>query len=185
MRNPPESQGEVVFDFNSVPVLASHPQGFIFGNARDECLGVHTLDGLLLESVCHEWIDRPALPVAAARKYAEAAEDARQLAQSRGLAVVVLDLEGVWPFRRIFVTTSSSLAYVSPVIGADGAEFARLVTPTDIAMEDCANMSDASDFFVSERKILAVREEPDGTRIANCRWYPVSHSGDSGKDMSR
>ncbi len=44
--------------FREMAVLASHPQGFLLGHPSDDCLDVLHLNGEVVDSVCHEWLER-------------------------------------------------------------------------------------------------------------------------------
>ncbi len=157
-----------IADFNSIPVLSSHPRGFLFGNVRDTCLGLYGPDGLLLEQVCHEWIARPVPPPPLAQEYARVADDLRRDARRLAMSVRVVDLERLWPFTRVFVMGSGDPVYVSPVVSQDGVERARLRYRDEIGWNACAQALVASDLFVAEASALAVWNHHDGTRIAVC-----------------
>ncbi len=158
------SQGGLVADFNSIPILSSHPRGFLFGNVRDDCLGLYDPVGRPLETVCHGWLERLEIPDGLATELAETADDVRRQARRAGLQVHVVDLTRLWPFVRVFVTAREGLAYVAPVPIA--GEWHHLVSRDVAYGKGNSPEPVAHVLFVAQGSVLASWNEIEGSRIA-------------------
>lgn len=165
----PDESTSLVFDFNSIPILGSHPRGFLFGNVRDDCLGLFGPTGSHLESVCHRDLERAALPPGVAEQFAREADEVRRYARQRSLGARVVPLERLWPFVKAFVTRDQRTAYVVPVpssVAPNGdVGLHRLRMRRDSVWLDDAIGVTAADLFVSGRWVLAVWDDIRGTRL--------------------
>ena len=168
-RAPTDESSLTVFDFNSVPILASHPRGFLFGNVRDDCLSLFGPDGSRLESVCHQGLERAALPPLAAEQYAREADEVRRYARQRGLRSRIVPLERLWPFVSVLVTSDERMGYVVPVpssLAPNGdVGLHRLMMRRDSVWDGDALSVSATTFFVADRWVLAVWDASRGTRL--------------------
>jgi len=144
-------------------VLESHPKGFVFGSAYDDCLSVFDLLGNALQPVCHDWIQRIPLP-------SSISDEAReQFAAQYARMGVQLDFpEHLPPFERLSVTDDGQIAYFKPVPATQGVqgEVLRLIVRGDDGEEAGLGVPDAPIIFMDGDLALAAWEEVDGTRIS-------------------
>ncbi len=150
----PARDGPVVVDAFTPPLLSAHPDGFVFGSAREECLSVYHTGGEVLESVCHDWLT-PMTPPRAAVNEMEAALRGR------------LDVEWVlpdrfFPFVSVFVTSDEDWIY--RVLVSDDPESYELVMP--YAGGRTQSLPRARYVFAHDESLLAGWEDIEGTRIA-------------------
>lgn len=166
---PGDESSSMVFDFNSIPILGSHPRGFLFGNVRDDCLSLFGPDGSRLESVCHRDLERAALPPRAAEQFAREADEVGRYARQRGLRSRIVPLERLWPFARVFVTSDERLGYVVPVPSSltpnGDVGLHRLMMRRDSVWDDGGLGVSATNLFVAGRWVLAVWDDSRGTRL--------------------
>ena len=150
----PASNGPIVVDLFTPPLLSAHPDGFVFGNPKEECLSVYDTDGGMLESVCHDWLT-PMTPPRALVNEMEAALAGR------------LDVDWVlpdrfFPFVAVFVTTDERWIY--RVLASEEPESYELVMPD--TGERIPSVPRARYVFAHEESVLAGWEDIEGTRIA-------------------
>lgn len=152
-RGEPQRRGHRVA-FREMAVLSSHPRGFLFGHPNDACLDVFDLNGWLLESVCHEWIDRHPLPEPTGEEWDEVLSGLRSV----GMAVEIPDHYP--PFDRVFVVNGGGLVYRSPTV--ERIDISRLVTH---GRDLSAMVPPASAVFTAGNSVLAAWYPLAGTRI--------------------
>ncbi len=160
-----EQGGGRALSFSFQPVLSPHPRGFVFGSAGEDCLQLFNLQGLLLDSLCHRWIEKLPLP----ENWRETREEMEQHAKRAGLGVEALDAQ--LPFYDIFVTENGRLVYVSPAPEGDGMR--RLLVREDVASAVRAvelEVAAAPFVAVGESTVLAAWEDLEGMRIAVYPW---------------
>lgn len=150
----PTSSGPVVVDLFAPPLLSAHPDGFVFGSPREECLSVHDTEGEVLESVCHDWLTPMTAPRALVNEM-EAALSAR------------LDVEWIlpdrfFPFVAVFVGADKRWTY--RVLASEDPESYELVMPD--TGERIPSVPRARYVFAHEESVLAGWEDIEGTRIA-------------------
>ena len=147
------------FGLDIVPsaVVASHPSGFVFGKAADDCLAVHDLGGSQKETVCHEWLERAETPP-------ELAEVLAQTGRRTGLRIP--EMESLNPFADVFVKGSGSLVYVTVVADEDGELWQQLRSLESDGWENGPDSPTASMLFGSGDSVLSGWEDLEGTRIA-------------------
>lgn len=133
-------------DLEFLPVLGTHPKGFVFGSAFEDCLDVFDMDGHLLDDVCHAWLPR----------------------ERAGLSVG--DMEAWAPFEQMFGTASGRLVYRIPVPGRAGQH--RLVFGGEAERAVPVLDVEAPLLFLGDRTVLAAWGELDGTRIGLYPWSP-------------
>lgn len=138
-------------------VLGAHDQGFVFGLAADDCLGVFGPHGEELGEVCHEWIERLPIPEAAGGRM----ESLRARARQSGLRLVVPD--HLPPFFRVF-SVGGELAYQVPV--PEAIESFRLVTRGPSGEAVSLPLPDADGLFAADNSVLLWWEDLEGMRIA-------------------
>ena len=144
-------------DVISSPVIASHPSGFVFGKAADDCLAVHGLGGSQEAMVCHDWLERAQVPP-------EMAESLAQTGRRTGFHIP--KVKSLGPFADVFVSGSGSLVYVTIVADEDGGLWQQLRSLQPDAWENGPDSPTASMLFGSGDSVLGVWEDVEGTRIA-------------------
>ena len=143
-------------DVISSPVIASHPSGFVFGKAADDCLAVHDLGGSREATVCHDWLERAEVPP----------EMAESLAQTgRRTGFYIPEVETLDPFADVFVGGDSHLVYVTIVADEDGGLWQQLRSLDPDGWENGPDSPTASMLFGSGDSVLGVWEDLEGTRI--------------------
>lgn len=138
--------------------LSAHPSGFVFGSNIDECLSVYNLQGDVLGSVCHDWMERVPVP----EEFVRATQN--RLASMPNVRATLP--ESFFPFFGLFVTEENRWLYriaasdepESYVLGTRDQEGHRLSVPR------------ARYVFVREASALVGWEDLEGTRIA---VYPL------------
>ncbi len=148
-----DPEGPAVLGGSMWHTLAAHPSGFVFGANIDECLGVHDLQGDVLESVCHDWMDPVPTPDELVRATRE---------QLAALPNVRWELPDAFhPFFGLFVTADNEWIYrvaasdqpESYVLASRDRDGQRLPVPR------------ARYVFVHEGSALVGWEDLQGTRI--------------------
>ena len=151
------SPRSIGLEFISSPVIASHPSGFLFGKAADDCLTVHGLGGSQEATVCHDWLERARVPP-------ELAESLAQTGRRTGFDIP--ETESLAPFADVFVSGSGSLVYVTVVADEEGGLWQQLRSLQPDAGENGPDSPTAAMLFGSGDSVLGVWEDLEGTRIA-------------------
>jgi len=154
----PAREGPIVVDAFTPPLLSAHPDGFVFGNPKEECLSVYDTEGDVLESVCHDWLT----PITAPRALVNEMEAA--LASRLDVDWILPDR--FFPIVAVFVTSDEQWIY--RVLASDDPESYELVTAD--AGERIPSVPRARYVVAHEESILAGWEDIEGTRIA---IYPL------------
>ena len=141
----------------AIAVLGAHPQGFVFGFARNDCLDLFTPRGEELCEVCHDWIERLPLPEALEGPMASLRSGARE----SGLRLVEPDR--LPPFAQIF-SVGGELAYQVPV--PESIETFRLVARGPSGEAVAFPLPVAEGLFAVGNSVLLWWEDIEGTRIA-------------------
>ena len=142
--------------FREMSLLAAHPQGFLFGHPNDDCLQVFDLDGQVVDSVCHKWIERQ--PVS--ESHVEGWDELQASVQTMGLTLQ--QPEFYPPFEKVFVNEDAGLVYRTPTPGR--IELSRLLSregEREIEFE----VPPAPSVFVAGASVLAAWYGPAGTWI--------------------
>ena len=150
----PAPDGPVLVDLFTPPLLSAHPDGFVFGNSKEECLNVYDTEGEVLKSVCHDWLT----PMSPPRAVVNEMETA--LADRLNVRWVLPDR--FFPFVAVFVTADERWIY--KVLVSDDPESYELVMPD--TGERIPSVPRARYVFAHENSILAGWEDLEGTRIA-------------------
>jgi len=153
----PDSRRTVDPDF--FPVLAAVQTGFLFGSAGDECLGLYALDGQVVDSVCHRWIQRIPLRGPA---LAERNELAARFRQS-GLKLKKTGDQ--LPFDRVFAALDGILFYRVPNAEPPGSWHLQRKAPNgDQAMT--VPFPSAPHVFASGDDAMLAWDDVEGTRFS-------------------
>lgn len=147
-------QGAAVLGGLIWSTLSAHPRGFVFGSNVDECLSVYNLQGDILESVCHDWME----PVPTPEELVDATRD--RLAALPGVRWTLP--ESFFPFFGLFVTHDNRWIY--RVAASDEPESYVLATPDQD--ERRLPVPRARYVFLHEAFALVGWEDLEGTRIA-------------------
>ena len=150
----PDPDGPIVLDAFTPPVLASHPRGFVFGSTGDQCLHVYDLDGRIIDSVCHDWLQPLSIP-------REFVSEMRSRYSGRSDVQWTLP-DHFYPMDRIFVTQDERWIY-RILASNDPISYTLLVPGRDDIM---SSVPRASHLFVHEESVLVGWEDLEGTRIA-------------------
>lgn len=134
--------------------LSAHPSGFVFGSNIDECLSVYNLQGEILESVCHGWME----PVPTPEELVDATRD--RIAALPGVRWTLP--ESFFPFFGLFVTQDNRWIY--RVAASDEPESYVLVTLDQDQRR--LDVPRARYVFLHETSALVGWEDLEGTRIA-------------------
>lgn len=150
----PDPDGPIVLDAFTPPVLASHPEGFVFGSTGDQCLYVYDLDGKIINSVCHEWLPPLSIPK-------EIVSEMRSRYSGRSNVQWTLP-DHFYPIDQVFVTQDERWMY--RVLASNNPISYTLLAPgRDVTM---SSVPRASYLFVHGESVLVGWEDLEGTRIA-------------------
>ncbi len=158
VRRSPDAGTRPILDFGATYVLSDHPRGFVFGDAQDDCLGIHDLDGAQLDRACHEWLVRTPLPAGKKRELEAALE-------RRGSPVKFRVPDSFPPFDRVF-WDDERLLY--RVLREEGSHLAA--RGGEVGAETFPGVPAAPWLFVADGTALAAWDEVEGVRIA---LYPL------------
>ena len=149
-----DPQGAAILGGLMWNTLSAHPSGFVFGSNTDECLSVHNLQGDVLESVCHDWMQSVPTP-----------EEFIRAIQDRLAAIPDVHWtlpESFFPFFGLFVTEDNRWIY--RITASDEPESYVLATPDQDGHR--LSVPRARYVFVQEASALVGWEDLEGTRIA-------------------
>lgn len=153
----PLATGVVESPFRQTAVLASHPLGFVFGHPEEDCLEVFDMDGGVVDSVCHERIERHAVDEKSQREL----DEIERLWTEAGMAWNRPRLYP--PFEKVFVRDDGGLVYraLSPgqndfglLVDSDGERLLAFDIPYSRMV------------FFGGMSVLAAWDDPAGTLIA-------------------
>lgn len=150
----PDPEGPIVLDAFTPPILASHPEGFVFGSTGDQCFHIYDLDGKTIRSVCHDWLQPLSIP-----------EELVSEMRSRysGRSDIQWTLPDVfYPIDRVFVTQNDRWIY-RVLASNDPISYTLLVPGGD---DMTSSVPRASHLSVHEESVLVGWEDLQGTRIA-------------------
>lgn len=150
----PDPDGPIVLDAFTPPVLASHPEGFVFGSTGDQCLHVYDLDGKTIDSVCHDWLQPLSVPN-------EVVNEMRSRYSGRSDVQWTLP-DRFYPIDQIFVTQDERWIY--RVLASNNPISYTLLAPGHDDM--MSSVPRASHLFVQGESVLVGWEDLEGTRIA-------------------
>ena len=139
------------------PVLASHPDGIVFGAAGDACLSVVDLSGASIGEECTAWLERLPLPPG------DQAQMTRMRTRLATLAARVESPETLPPFDALFSLGDSGYAFRVPT--RHGAASRRLTVEAGSPVAD-VRLPVAHFVFAAEGAALLGWESTDGIRIA-------------------
>ena len=159
-------QGDLAVDLEAVIVLAAHPDGFLFGNAVDDCIALHKFDGGVIRTVCHDWMWRIPAP--------DWLVDSVAAYNRQGALGAVMRIGHLPRFSRVFVVDGGLLAYARPVQAGLGSWTLRLVVPDEERGERALPIATAPALFASGSSVLAAWPELGGVRVA---VYSLDHVG--------
>ena len=149
-----DAQGAAVLGGFLWSTLSVHPRGFVFGRNIDECLSVYDLQGDVLESVCHDWMESVPIP-----------EELVRATQDRLAAIPDVRWtlpESLFPFFGLFVTEDNRWIY--RIVASDEPESYVLATRNQDGHR--LRVPRARYVFVHEASALVGWEDLEGTRIA-------------------
>lgn len=150
----PDPDGPIVLDAFTPPVLASHPEGFVFGSTGDRCLHVYDLNGKTISSVCHDWLQPLAIPENLVRE---------MRSRYTGRSDIQWTLPShFYPIDRVVVTQDERWIY-RVLASNDPISYTLLAPGGDDMM---SSVPRASHVFVHEESVLVGWEDLEGTRIA-------------------
>ena len=149
-----DPQGAAILGGLMWNTLSAHPSGFVFGSNTDECLSVHSLQGDVLESVCHDWMQ----PVPTPEEFIRAIQD--RLAAMPDVRWTLP--ESFFPFFGLFVTEDNQWIY--RIAASDEPESYVLATRNQNGRR--LPVPRARYVFVHEASALVGWEDLEGTRIA-------------------
>ncbi|MYJ96462.1 MAG: hypothetical protein F4053_13015 [Proteobacteria bacterium] len=142
--------------FREAFVLASHPQGFLFGHPDDDCLELYGLDGEVLDSVCHAWLERHPIRVEDLDRWKEVN------VLMRTVGVVPHLPEHYPPFDGVFVQDDTVLFYRTQ--SSDQLSVLRQFGE-QADTEASLQILPASQVFISDHSVLALWYDLSGTWI--------------------
>ena len=143
------------------PILAVHPDGFLFGHGSDSCLSLIDPSGLELDTICHGWIEPVPLPSQVARELFGNAMDA---ARQAGVRLRIPDeLPAV-----VGVSVANRDRFVYRVLLPGRVETATmgLVTQDEKGSVLPLDAPHSSHLFMDGLSVMAAWEEMEGTRMA-------------------
>ena len=149
-----DPQGAAILGGFMWNTLSAHPSGFVFGSNIDECLRVHNLQGDVLESVCHDWME----PVPTPEEFVRGIRD--RLAAMPDVRWTLP--ESFFPFFGLFVTEDNRWIY--RITASDEPESYVLATRDQDGHR--LSVPRARYVFVHEASALVGWEDLEGTRIA-------------------
>ena len=149
-----DAQGVAILGGLMWSTLSAHPSGFVFGSNVDECLSVYSLQGEILESVCHDWME----PLPTPEELVDATRD--RLATLPGVRSTLP--ESFFPFFGLFVTQDNRWIYRVAV--SDEPESYVLATLDQDQRR--LDVPRARYVFLHETSALVGWEDLEGTRIA-------------------
>lgn len=150
----PDPDGPIVLDAFTPPVLASHPEGFVFGSTGDQCLHVYNLDGNTINSVCHDWLQPLSIP-------GELVSEMRSRYSDRSDIQWTLP-DHFYPIDRVFVTQDDRWIY-RVLASNEPISYTLLVPGRD---DMTSSVPRASHLSVHEEFVLVGWEDFEGIRIA-------------------
>ena len=150
----PADNKRVIRPFRDMAVLAVHPRGFAFGHPEDECLGVHDLDGLRVDSICHAWIPRHEVPIPSRQDLAALQSEAAQAGAELAIP------KRYPPFDRVFWNDGGPV-YRTPL--PKDVSVSQLVAETD---SGSSRLLEAPVLFMSRGAALAAWPDAEGMRMA-------------------
>lgn len=142
--------------FREAPVLASHPRGFLFGHPNDDCLELFGLDGEVLDSVCHAWLERHPIRIEDLDQW----EEVNTLMRTVGLTPHLP--EHYPPFDRVFVQDDTVFVYRTQT-SDQFSVLRQFGEPADARTS--LQILPASQVFMSGHSVLALWYDLSGTWI--------------------
>ena len=140
-------------------VIASHPQGFLFGTAWESCLDLFSPSGRRLDAICHDWLEQVDIPPELAREFEDAVADARRL----GIRVQIP--ETLPAFAGVSALAGGRLVYQALAPGDPDMETLQLVTLGENGQAWALPVPPAPALFQDGTSVLAAWNEMEGTRI--------------------
>ena len=141
-------------------LMGRHPQGVLFGFPYEECLNLIDFQGNVLNDVCHDWIERLAVPE---MPDDVAAEMAALRQQSRELGFRMTLPEHLPPFKRISMTAAGRMVYHAAVPGNDTGM--RLVVRSETGDQLVLPVRAARRLFVEGNNVLSAWDDLEGVRL--------------------
>jgi len=151
-----------VLSFASTPVVSAHGGGFVFGDARSDCLDLFDGGGAPKRRFCHDWM--PRLPLSRQERD-DVEEELRGLAGAAGLRLDVP--ASLPPFDRVFALEGGRLAYRALARDSSGeVTMFRLVVQGETGDALALPVPRASVVFASGESVLAAWEAVDAMHVA-------------------
>lgn len=144
-------------DATFYPVLATHPSGFVFGSAGDNCFQLYDLRGRVVgDDICHEWMDARQPPADWERTQLRIARRMRR-------AGIRIDWGELPKFEAVAATKSGALLYRT---GAPGTEEGlRVLTRTEAGEQFELAIPHGQHLFMAGRRFIVAWDDPLGARI--------------------
>lgn len=149
----PASNKRLINPLRDMAVFTAHPHGFAFGHPEDECLGVHDLDGLRVDSVCHQWIPRHDVPTPLKQDVAALRSDAARV----GVELAIP--KRYPPFDRVSWNNGAPV-YRTPL--REAVSVSQLVAHVDSGL---THLAQAPVLIMSRGAVLAAWPDTEGTWI--------------------
>ena len=155
-------EGDRELDLEFLPVLGTHPSGFVFGSAFEDCLDVFDMDGHALDRVCHSWLPSAPLP----DDWLKDREDMARSVEKAGMSIG--ELKAWASFDQMYGTASGRLVYRIPV--PDRPDNHKLVVGGQTGRAVAVLDVEAPFLYLGDQAVLAAWDELDGTRIELHPW---------------